>query len=123
MEEPTWDDEPAAKPSQSAPIEEPKPKEEVAAPAPAQPEQAPVLSALPAQLQAPVPKTEAPIPPVKPATPVSHTRPTSAAHRHSARFKSDQAVVMPSSFSANIEKIGMQFGSLGLGGEEVEPSA
>lgn len=43
-------------------------------------------------------------------------RPSSGAHRGSARFKTDQPVVMPSSFGS-VEKVGMQFGSLSLGGE------
>ena len=60
----------------------------------------------------------------KPSTPsVSHAtaRPTNA-HRSSARYpKSDQAVVIPA-FAGSIgtvgEKLGMQFGSLSIGGED-----
>ena len=128
MQAPTWDDEPAqAKPVEPVVQDEPKPKEEEPVPAPpavpaAQPETAErVLSALPPQVQ---PSTAKPDPvqapaPLKPATPAQHTRPTSAALRH--KFKADQAVIMPSgSFTATIEKVGMQFGSLGLGGDDLD---
>ena len=56
---------------------------------------------------------------VKPSTPVGQHRPHSA-HRVSSRFKtSDQAVVMPiSSYAASVERIGMQFGSVSLGGDD-----
>ena len=58
--------------------------------------------------------------PTKPLTPAAHTRP-GAAHRGSAKFKTDQAVVMPSSsFGSGIEKVGMQFGSLSLGGDDLD---
>jgi len=41
-------------------------------------------------------------------------------HRSGARHKTtDQPVVMPSSFGPGVEKVGMQFGSLGLGGESL----
>ncbi|KAF8621481.1 hypothetical protein AX15_007771 [Amanita polypyramis BW_CC] len=41
-------------------------------------------------------------------------------HRMGARHKStDQPVVMPNSFGTNIEKVGMQFGSLSLGGDSL----
>lgn len=47
-------------------------------------------------------------------------RPAATTHRSSARYKNiDQPVVMPSSFSTGIEKVGMQFGSLSLGGESL----
>ncbi|KAF8064124.1 hypothetical protein FPV67DRAFT_1503608 [Lyophyllum atratum] len=47
-------------------------------------------------------------------------RPAAGAHRSSARYKNiDQPVVMPSSFGTGIEKVGMQFGSLSLGGESL----
>lgn len=47
-------------------------------------------------------------------------RPPAVPHRSSARYKTtDQPVVMPSSFGAGVEKVGMQFGSLGLGGESL----
>lgn len=42
---------------------------------------------------------------------------SSAAHRHNAKFKiGDQAVVMPS-YTQSTERLGMQFGSLSLGGD------
>ena len=59
-----------------------------------------------------IPKHVAPVQP----------RPSSAAHRHSARFKTDQAVTLPNNFGANLEKIGMQFGSLSIGGDEIVDS-
>ncbi len=46
-------------------------------------------------------------------------RPSSAAHRHSARFKTDQAVTLPNNFGSGLEKVGMQFGSLSIGGDEI----
>lgn len=122
VQAPTWDDEPA-KPqtTQAAPAEEPK-SEEPAVTSHSEPEQPPVLSALPPQLQASVIKTDhvqAPAP-VKPATPAAHTRPTSAAHKH--KFKTDQAVIMPSGGFGSLEKVGMQFGSLSLG-DDLDPAS
>lgn len=123
MQAPTWDEEPAKQPEpEPALVEEVKPKEEeVLAPPEPEPVQEPVLSAVPPQLQPQVAKLEAvqaPAP-IKPATPAAHTRPGSAAHRH--KFKPDQAVIMPSgNFGAPLEKVGMQFGSLNLDGEDVE---
>ena len=49
-------------------------------------------------------------------------RPSSAAHRHSARFKTDQAVTLPNNFGVSLEKVGMQFGSLSIGGDEIVDS-
>ena len=46
-------------------------------------------------------------------------RPSSAAHRHNARFKTDQAVTLPNNFGPGPEKLGMQFGSLSIGADEV----
>jgi len=46
-------------------------------------------------------------------------RPSSAGHRHSARFKTDQAVTLPNNFGSGLEKVGMQFGSLSIGGDEI----
>ena len=69
--------------------------------------------------QVPLQKAESPVvPPAKPVTPLS-TRPLST-HRISNRFKtSDQPVVMPTNFGSNIEKIGMMFGSVTLGRDDV----
>ncbi|EKM52574.1 uncharacterized protein PHACADRAFT_176595 [Phanerochaete carnosa HHB-10118-sp] len=118
VQAPTWDDEPTAKPAEPAVQEEPKAEEEEVAPTPAaEPEVPPVL---PAQVQPSAAKQEpvqAPAP-VKPATPAQHTRPTSAAHRH--KFKPDQAVIMPSGSFGTLEKVGMQFGSLSLGGDDLD---
>lgn len=134
VQAPTWDDEPAqptpVKSVAPAAPEELKIKEEEepvtippAAPA-AQPEVVDrVLSALPPQVQPSPAKLEAvqaPAP-VKPATPAQHTRPTSAALRH--KFKADQAVIMPSGSFTSVEKVGMQFGSLSLGGDDFDANA
>ncbi|GJJ13955.1 hypothetical protein Clacol_008212 [Clathrus columnatus] len=59
--------------------------------------------------------------PSKPSTPsVAHARPLSV-HRSNAKFSKDQAVVI-SAFAGNIaphtEKLGMQFGSLNLNGDD-----
>jgi hypothetical protein len=84
--------------------------------APAAPE--PVLEPTPAPREAepePAVVTATASPP-KPIAP----RPVTGAHRSSARYKTiDQPVVMPSSFGSGVEKIGMQFGSLSLGGESL----
>lgn len=129
MQAPTWDEDAPIKqpevevsPTEPAPAEESQPtKEEVLAQFEPEPAQEPVLSAVPPQLQPQAAKVEAvqaPAP-IKPTTPAAHTRPGSAAHRH--KFKTDQAVIMPSgNFGAPLEKVGMQFGSLSLDGEEVE---
>lgn len=130
VQAPTWDDEPAqqtqTRPVEVAAQEEPKEKEEepasVSSTAPAaQPAIVErVLSALPPQVQpstAKLDSVQAPAP-GKPATPAQHTRPTSAALRH--KFKADQAVIMPSGSFTAIEKVGMQFGSLGLGGDDLD---
>ena len=139
VEAPTWDDEPAADqaarpeawpltpepPAASAVaevklevVEESVPeaiitesKSEVETRSPAQVAQA--ISSLPAQVTAiPSPKLT--------------TRPPATSHRTSARHKlTDQPVTMPVSFSTGIEKLGMQFGSLSLGGDDTndEPSS
>ena len=50
------------------------------------------------------------------------SRPPLVSHRNSARYKvTDQPVTMPISFGA-IEKAGMQFGSLSLGGDDMNES-
>lgn len=135
MEGPTWDDEPQAQvpaPSTDAwetPATEPEPEpdselvettaEPVAeAPLPA-PEQASVPSAFPAQLGLQQQKPASPVvPPAKPVTPVSYAR---SLTRPGNRFKAtDQPVVMPSTFGSSVEKLGMQFGSVGLSDDTPE---
>ena len=123
MQESTWEEEPQAPivPTQSEPAPEPEPKVEEPPKSPS-PEPVPprvqefVLSALPAQVQSQeVERSPTPTSAVK--------RPSSsAAHRRDARFKiGDQAVVMPpGNHTPNIEKIGMQFGSLSLGGDDLD---
>jgi hypothetical protein len=105
---------------ESAPTPEPEPMVEES-PEPPSPEptppqvQEPVLSALPAQVQnQEVERSSTPTFAVK--------RPSSsAAHRHNARFKAGDAVVMPTgNYTPNAEKIGMQFGSLSLGGDDLD---
>ena len=105
---------PEPTPEPETKVEEPT---EPPSPEPAPPKvQEPVLSALPAQVQSQeVERSLTPTSAVK--------RPaSSAAHRRDARFKTgDQAVVMPpGNHTPNIEKIGMQFGSLSLGGDDLD---
>ena len=58
------------------------------------------------------------------SSPKLTTRPPAASHRTSARHKlTDQPVTMPVSFSTGIEKVGMQFGSLSLGGDDTNEPA
>lgn len=132
---PTWDDEPQSKPTteswpSASDAEEPKneqvQKHEAEVEAPQEP-----LPTEPEKQQIPASKSEpAPIAPI--VTPVISqaaaatpspkltVRPAAAAHRTSARYKNiDQPVVMPSSFGSGIEKVGMQFGSLSLGGDSI----
>ena len=134
---PTWDDEPSAKPTvESTPdgwitsvSKQPEPKQEVPPAESIQPEptkqpeseQLPAPSAFPAQLGLQQ-KNEGPAAPAKPLTPVSYAR--SLNSRASNRFKAtDQAVVMPPSFGPSVEKLGMQFGSVNLNGDDVETAA
>ena len=125
MQESAWEEEPqepvvrtqpepASVPEQSPKVEEP-PKPPSPSPAPPQ-IQEPVLSALPAQVQnQEVERSSTPTSAVK--RPLS-----SAAHRYNARFKTgDQPVVMPvGNYTPNTERLGMQFGSLSLGGDDLD---
>ena len=136
MQSPPWEDELQSKPLvpatdtwETTAVEEiqvhdevkPIPTEHSQAPAP-EPAPEPIAVSLPAPqakeavggsgLSEAIPKHVAPVQP----------RPSSAAHRHSARFKTDQAVTLPNNFGANLEKIGMQFGSLSIGGDEIVDS-
>jgi hypothetical protein len=80
------------------------------------PQQFPV-SPLPAQVQVQQP-VQQPIAAAKPLTPAPSTRPPGVSvNRNHPRYKTDQAVVLPSSFGIPLEKVGMQFGSLSLGGD------
>ena len=73
----------------------------------------------PGVTQQPTPESPAALPP-KPLTPSISTRPTPVSHR-APKFKTtDQPVVLPASFGTGIEKVGMQFGSLSLGGEDFD---
>ncbi|KAI0351591.1 hypothetical protein OH77DRAFT_1506392 [Trametes cingulata] len=119
VQAPTWDDEPrSSQPAESVPaVEEAKP---------AQPEPATVEEPVPAAAVSPVvqqqPSPESPAPlPSKPLTPSIQTRPTPISHRTNPKYKTtDQPVVLPASFGSGVEKIGMQFGSLSLGGEDLD---
>ena len=125
VQESTWEEELQAPMVQTQPEPAPVPEPELnfeEPPEPPSPEpvppkvQEPVLSALPAQVQnQEVERSSTPTSSVK--RPLS-----SAAHRHNARFKTgDQPVVMPSgNYTPNTEKIGMQFGSLSLGGDDLD---
>jgi hypothetical protein len=127
VQNPPWEDDLQRKPS--APVSEPwppTPAEEVkvhdeakpapSEPAPSEPVSEPIVSLPAPQPKEPIgglseviPKHVAPVQP----------RPSSAAHRHSARFKTDQAVTLPNNFGSGLEKVGMQFGSLSIGGDEI----
>ena len=98
-------------------MEEVRVKEETFEPE-AEPEPAPepVPSEPPAPAQ---PASQEPEPVAKHIVPAVQIRPSSAAHRLSARFK-DQPVVMPNNFGASLEKVGMQFGSLSVGGADLD---
>jgi hypothetical protein len=129
VQNPPWEDDlqpktsaPVAKPWDTAPAEEIKVVDDIkptlSEPAPApEPVPEPIAVSLPAPqpkepvsgLNDAIPKHVAPVQP----------RPSSAAHRHSARFKTDQAVTLPNNFGSGLEKVGMQFGSLSIGGDEI----
>ncbi|RDB23852.1 hypothetical protein Hypma_009226 [Hypsizygus marmoreus] len=132
---PTWDDEPQTKLSVPEP-EQGKPEQPESRATPQQHEAEPEVKEPPSpepkqEQQLPASKSE-PAPPPTLATPVLAQpaaatpspklsgRPAAATHRSSARYKNiDQPVVMPSSFGTGIEKVGMTFGSLSLGGESL----
>ena len=125
VQAPTWDDEPRPAPqaesvSASAVPEEVKPAqpEPTTAEEPI-PERA-AAAVPPGVVQPPASESPAALPP-KPLTPSISTRPTPAPHRTNPKFKTtDQPVVLPASFGSGIEKVGMQFGSLSLGGEDFD---
>lgn len=134
VQPPVWDDEPQVQVPTSLRTDSwghseessaiPQPYEEPSL-AP-EPEIPPAPSALPVQLHNNQKSDTAhSLAPAKPATPSSVGKPTSAAHRNNARFKtSDQPVVMPtSSFGTVMDKIGMQFGSVSLEGDDVPESS
>ncbi|KII90171.1 hypothetical protein PLICRDRAFT_124097 [Plicaturopsis crispa FD-325 SS-3] len=124
VEPTTWEEDAQAQPADvwppsAEPVQEAAPEETYQLPEPSEPEPpAPAPSALPAQLQRQAPAETAP----EPAKPQS--RPAPVSHRSSARYKNiDQPVVMPSSnYGVGLEKIGMQFGSLSLGGDSLDSS-
>ena len=131
VQNPPWEDElqskssaPVVEPWDTAPAEEAQvhdeTKPDLPEPSPAPPPE-PVPEPISVSLPAPQPKepvsglSEA-IP--KHVSPVQ-ARPSSAAHKHSSRFKTDQAVTLPNNFGSGLEKVGMQFGSLSIGGDEI----
>jgi hypothetical protein len=140
VQSPTWDDEPQVKPSvPPAEVwpEAHKREDQEELPKIPQPEAedaegvtlvSPVLEPAlePQQSLPPVqsqePRTEESAAPPTP----KHTRPLATSHRNSARYNPrtiDQPVVLPSSIGSGIEKFGMQFGSLSLGGESLFDSS
>ncbi len=142
VQAPVWEEEPP-KPSVSTPdgwtatqeTNEQKQEQEQASPAETG-EVVPITTPAPAppqQEETPAPKEAEPQPiaPVQPAinvpavaatpSPKLAGRSAAGSHRLSARYKTtDQPVVMPNSFGASIEKVGMQFGSLSLGGDSLD---
>ncbi|TFK87864.1 hypothetical protein K466DRAFT_586010 [Polyporus arcularius HHB13444] len=124
VQAPTWDDEPRPPQhveSTSAPAtaDEPTPAE----PSPKVVEEVlPEHATPPGVTRQPAPESPATLPP-KPLTPSVSTRPTPVSHR-TPKFKTtDQPVVLPASFGTGIEKVGMQFGSLSLGGEDFDAAS
>ena len=128
VEAPTWDDEPAAdqttgpeawpltlEPPAASAVAEVKAEVEESVPEPVITESKSDLETRsPAQVSQAISALPAPI-----SSPKLTTRPPAALHRTSARYKlTDQPVTMPVSFSTGIEKVGMQFGSLSLGGDD-----
>lgn len=128
-EAPTWDDEPQTQTSLPVTQDgwlatsiELQPKVADEAPAVSVPEPEPQPPAQTFPVHQPVQQKTvqgSPIPAqAKPATPVSYAKSLNV-HRNSGRFKTtDQAVVMPSSSFSTVEKLGVQFGSVNLGGDE-----
>jgi hypothetical protein len=134
VQAPVWEEE-LPNPSVSTPdgwtaAEEPHEQHlEQEQPLPAEAEEADKTPAPSQQEEAPAPKEAEPQPPVPIQPPVllpvaatpSPRLAGRSAHRISARHKTtDQPVVMPNSFGASIEKVGMQFGSLSLGGDSLD---
>lgn len=103
------------KPEAAPVVEEKAPAapETVAASEPTKPEVKPAPS------PAPAPATPALAAPSAAApSPKLSARPAAGSHRSSARYKvTDQPVTLPISFGSGLEKVGMQFGSLSLGGD------
>lgn len=125
VQAPTWDDEPRApqqvESASVPPAEEAKPAqpEPIASEEPV-PEHVSVMVPPGVVIQPSAPESPVALPP-KPLTPSVSTRPAPAPHRTAAKFKTtDQPVVLPASFGSGVEKIGMQFGSLSLGGEDFD---
>lgn len=132
VQPPTWDDEQQVKPppevAWSSPVQtQSDVQDETLAPLPEE-EPAPEISAPVLSEPVPTPQQPAEEPVTAPTpskSPVSvPPRSSTASHRSATKYKViDQAVVMPtSSFNPGLEKVGMQFGSLSLGGDVIEPS-
>jgi len=129
VQNPPWEDDlqpktsaPVAEPWDTAPAEEFKVADDVK-PAPSEPAPAPEPVPEPIAVSLPAPQPKEPVSSLNDAIPKHvapvQPRPSSAAHRHSARFKTDQAVTLPNNFGSGLEKVGMQFGSLSIGGDEI----
>jgi len=129
VQNPPWEDEiqaktsaPAAEHWDTVPVEETNVVDD-ANPAPPEPVPAPEPVPEPIAVSLPAPQPKEPVSGLHEAIPKHvapvQPRPSSAAHRHSARFKTDQAVTLPTNFGSGLEKVGMQFGSLSIGGDEI----
>ncbi|KIJ18208.1 hypothetical protein PAXINDRAFT_167463 [Paxillus involutus ATCC 200175] len=135
VQPPTWDDEPQVKPPPedawiSPVLTQPDIQDDLQDDLPSPVLQEEFVSEIPvpppSEPVQPQPPVEEPVvAPTPSKSPVSIlTRSSVASHRGAGRFKAtDQAVVMPtSSFTPGLDKVGMQFGSLSLGGDVIEPS-
>lgn len=131
VQPPTWDDEQQVKPppegAWSSPVQtQPEVQDEAPVHLP-QEEPTPEIPALVPSDPVSVPQQpteELVAVPAPSKSPVSIPRSSAASHRSANKYKAiDQAVVMPtSSFNPGLEKVGMQFGSLSLGGDVIESS-
>jgi len=129
VQNPPWEDDiqpkisaPVAERWDTAPVEETEVVDDEK-PAPPEPAPAPEPVPEPIAVSLPAPQPKEPVSGLHEAIPKHvapvQPRPSSAAHRHSARFKTDQAVTLPTNFGSGLEKVGMQFGSLSIGGDEI----
>ncbi|KAI6013180.1 hypothetical protein BKA83DRAFT_4363617 [Pisolithus microcarpus] len=125
VQPPVWDDEPQVKPPSddawaSSLHSQPEPQEELSVPAP---EPEPVQPTI-TPCETP-PLSEPPVVPSPSKSPPPVTlRSSIASHRNASKYKAtDQAVVMPtSSLASGLDKLGMQFGSLSIGGDIIDSS-
>ncbi|KAI5993701.1 hypothetical protein F5J12DRAFT_426647 [Pisolithus orientalis] len=127
VQPPVWDDEPQVKPPSddawtSSLHLQPEPHQEELSVPTSEPE--PVQSTIPPCETPQLPEQPAVVPtPSKSPSPVP-LRSSIHPHRNASKYKTtDQAVVMPtSSLASGLDKVGMQFGSLSIGGDIIESS-